>query len=99
MSDAQPGPSGVTSVPGQVDSSSCFTRLSEGALESSSETAPGVNKTVTPIRGLQSGSEPGALHPLGSAASASRWDKRERVPRSLPRAVTPMWGLREEDFI
>ena len=46
-SDAQPGPSVVTSVPGQVDSSSCFTRLSEGALESSSETAPGVNKTVT----------------------------------------------------
>lgn len=45
-SDAQPGPSAVTSVPGQVDSSSCFTRLSEGALESS-ETAPGVNKTVT----------------------------------------------------
>lgn len=47
MSDAQPGPSGVSSVPGQVDSSSCFTGLSEGALESSSETAPGVNKTVT----------------------------------------------------
>lgn len=30
MSDAQPGPSGVTSVPGQVDSRKCFTKLSEG---------------------------------------------------------------------
>ena len=30
-----------------MDLSSCFTRLSEGALESSSETASGVNKTVT----------------------------------------------------